>query len=86
LKFSGVEFNIRHDSDRGRSGNYNFLFDASAYGRAGIYGSYVMKNLGGIIVVIGVVLLLGNVSGKFKTFPFAGGITIAIGAAMMRAG
>ena len=45
-----------------------------------------MKVIGLIIVVIGGGLLIGNVSGMFRTFPMAGGITIAIGAAIMRAG
>jgi len=45
-----------------------------------------MKALGLVVMVIGAGLLIGNVSGVFRTIPLAGGITIAIGAAIMRAG
>ena len=45
-----------------------------------------MKVLGVIIFVVGIVLLLGNLSGGFRTFPYAGGITMAVGAVMWKAG
>jgi hypothetical protein len=45
-----------------------------------------MKALGGLIFAAGVVLFIGNISGKFRTFPFAGYLGMLIGGAIMRAG
>jgi hypothetical protein len=45
-----------------------------------------MQALGTVVFVIGIALLIGNVTGKFRTFPFAGGIVMAIGGVMMRSG
>jgi hypothetical protein len=38
--------------------------------------------LGGLIFVVGGLLWIGNVSGKFVSFPYAGYITMAIGGAI----
>jgi hypothetical protein len=46
----------------------------------------MMKVLGGVIVAIGAVLFLGNVTGKLRTFPFAGYATIAAGGAVLAYG
>jgi hypothetical protein len=46
----------------------------------------MVKNLGGIVLVAGIGLFIGNVSGAFVTFPGAGWITIIIGGAMLKAG
>ncbi len=43
-----------------------------------------MHQIGGVIFAVGLGLLVGNLTGLFKTFPFAGGITMLIGGAMMR--
>jgi len=41
----------------------------------------------GVLVLIGGIFLwIGNVSGMFRTFPLAGYITILIGGAIIRAG
>jgi len=42
-------------------------------------GSSTFAVIGGVVVVVGVLLLLGNVTGIFPTFPLAGFITICIG-------
>jgi hypothetical protein len=42
--------------------------------------------LGLLILIAGIFLFIGNVSGMFRTFPLAGWITIVIGGAIMRAG
>ena len=42
--------------------------------------------LGVVVVGIGVFLLLGNMSGRFPTFPFAGFITMTIGSMIIGAG
>jgi hypothetical protein len=44
------------------------------------------KLLGGIVLVAGIGLFIGNVSGTFVTFPGLGWITIIIGGAIMKAG
>jgi hypothetical protein len=46
----------------------------------------MLKILGGIVLVLGIGLFIGNVSGAYRTFPGAGWITIAIGGVMLRAG
>jgi hypothetical protein len=45
-----------------------------------------MRMLGILVTIIGIGLLIGNVSHAFYTFPFAGTITIFIGGAMIKAG
>jgi len=45
-----------------------------------------MHALGAVIFGVGICLIIGNVTGKFRTFPFAGYITTVIGGAIMRAG
>lgn len=45
-----------------------------------------LMGVGGLIVVVGALLWIGNVSGKFPTFPYAGYITIAIGGAIFAFG
>jgi hypothetical protein len=42
--------------------------------------------VGGVIVVIGAGLWIGNVTGKFVSFPFAGYITMGIGGAIVAFG
>lgn len=46
----------------------------------------VMKILGIIVMIAGVVVWCGNVFGFMPTFPLAGYITFAIGAFMMKQG
>ena len=46
----------------------------------------MMKLLGGMVLVIGIGIFIGNVSGAFVTFPGLGWITIIAGGAMMKAG
>jgi hypothetical protein len=45
-----------------------------------------MKVLGAIITIIGILLILGNVTRLFPTFPFAGFIVTLIGGAIYRRG
>jgi hypothetical protein len=45
-----------------------------------------LKGAGGLIVALGIFLWCGNMFRFFPTFPFAGYITIAIGAAIFGAG
>jgi hypothetical protein len=40
--------------------------------------------IGLIIFLFGIFLFFGNVSGSFPTFPFAGGITMAIGSLLIK--
>ncbi|MFT3880028.1 MAG: hypothetical protein QM703_10265 [Gemmatales bacterium] len=42
--------------------------------------------LGTLIVVVGIGLLIGNISGLFPTFPFAGYLTIGLGGLIASAG
>lgn len=42
--------------------------------------------LGGLIVVVGAGIWIGNVSGAFRTIPFLGWILILVGGAVVRAG
>jgi hypothetical protein len=43
----------------------------------------VLVGLGGLVMALGAFLFWGNVSGHFRSFPFAGYITIAIGGAIV---
>jgi hypothetical protein len=43
-----------------------------------------MHAIGGVVFAAGVGLLIGNITGTCRTFPFAGYITMAIGGAIMR--
>lgn len=45
-----------------------------------------MRMLGYAIMAVGVVLLLGNITGAFRTFMFAGALTIGIGSMIARRG
>jgi hypothetical protein len=45
-----------------------------------------MQVIGVIVLVAGIALFIGNVSGAFPTFPGLGWITIAIGGVIMRSG
>ena len=45
-----------------------------------------MKVIGLLVLVVGIGLFIGNISGAFPTFPGLGWITIAIGGVIMRAG
>lgn len=38
------------------------------------------RMMGGILLVVGLVLFIGNRSGLFPTFPFSGGLTMFVGA------
>jgi hypothetical protein len=51
----------------------------------GLARRIILGSLGGIVFVIGVGLFIGNRSGAFPTFPMAGYITMAIGAAIFAA-
>jgi len=42
--------------------------------------------VGGLVVALGAFLFWGNVSGHFRSFPYAGYITIGIGGAIFAAG
>ncbi len=44
------------------------------------------KILGGIVLIVGIGIFIGNVSGTFVTFPGLGWITIIAGGAIMKAG
>ena len=46
----------------------------------------ILVIVGGVIGVIGAGLWIGNVTGKFHTFPFAGYITMGIGGAIVAFG
>jgi len=48
-------------------------------------GSAPLQLLGGVIFVAGIGLLVGNVTGVFPTFPFAGFIVMTIGGAIFGA-
>jgi hypothetical protein len=45
-----------------------------------------MQVIGGVIAVVGACLLVGNTTGIFPTFPFAGFIVMGIGGALLSAG
>ena len=45
-----------------------------------------MQALGLLVLIVGIGIFIGNVSGAFPTFPGLGWITIAVGGVMMRAG
>jgi hypothetical protein len=49
-------------------------------------GSVALLMFGGLLLVVGIGLLIGNVTGIFPTFPFAGFIVMGIGGAIFRAG
>ena len=49
-------------------------------------GSVVLQLFGGLVLVVGIGLFIGNITGLFPTFPFAGFIGIGIGGAILRAG
>ena len=40
--------------------------------------------IGVIILIIGIILLIGNVSGGWPTFPYAGFITMALGSLVIK--
>ena len=40
--------------------------------------------VGGVVMLLGIFLFFGNACGFFKTFPFAGFITMGVGAALMK--
>ncbi len=46
----------------------------------------VVMGLGAVIFVAGVVLWCGNVFGFFRTFPFAGYLTLLVGGLIYKAG
>jgi hypothetical protein len=49
-------------------------------------GGLALQLLGGLIFVVGIGLFIGNVTGVFPTFPFAGFIVMGIGGAIVGAG
>ena len=49
-------------------------------------GGVVLQFLGGLIFVVGMGLLIGNVTRLFPTFPYAGTIVMIIGGAIIGAG
>jgi hypothetical protein len=49
-------------------------------------GGKVRMMVGGGVFVLGILLLLGNMTGAFVTFPFAGTITMVIGGIIMGSG
>lgn len=60
------------------SPNYSHLASSTAPAHQSS-GSSAAGAIGLVIFVLGILLLLGNVTGLFPTFPFAGFITMAIG-------
>lgn len=46
----------------------------------------VLRLFGGIAFCVGIILVYGNRSGEFPTFPFAGFITMSVGVALWKAG
>lgn len=42
------------------------------------------SEIGIIVTFFGLLLFLGNIGGFFRTFPFAGGLTMGLGSALMR--
>lgn len=46
----------------------------------------VLMGVGGLVIALGGFLYWGNVSGHFRSFPFAGYITIGIGGAIFAFG
>ncbi|HKB01102.1 MAG TPA: hypothetical protein VKD90_02735 [Gemmataceae bacterium] len=46
----------------------------------------LLMGLGGFVAVVGAILWIGNMTGFFPTFPFAGIVTILIGGAIYKAG
>ncbi len=49
-------------------------------------GTSALLILGGVVVVLGAVLTVGNVSGLFPTFPYAGYLLMASGVGLMGKG
>jgi hypothetical protein len=45
-----------------------------------------MKAIGAIVTIIGILLILGNITRLFPTFPFAGFIVTLIGGMIYRKG
>ena len=46
----------------------------------------MMQILGGLVLITGIGLWVGNASETFCTFPMAGWVTIAVGGVLLRAG
>ena len=46
----------------------------------------MLRILGGLVVVVGAGLWIGNVSGAFPTFPLAGYLTMLVGGIIFRVG
>ena len=46
----------------------------------------MLKILGVIVIIVGIGLWIGNVSGQFRTFPGVGYLTILIGGVIAKAG
>jgi hypothetical protein len=46
----------------------------------------VLQGVGGLVIALGGFLWWGNMSGHFRSFPFAGYITMAIGGAIFSFG
>lgn len=55
-------------------------------GSGGSGGTPVRQIIGGIIVVVGIGLWIGNMTGVFPTFPFAGILTIIVGSVIAGSG
>jgi hypothetical protein len=49
-------------------------------------GKAIVSGCGGLVFVLGVGLFLGNVTGLFPTFPFAGFLVMTLGGALLGAG
>ena len=68
--------------------NYRFVDRVSPVTRASSQDSVseaILGVLGLVLLIGGVVLFIGNLSGIFPTFPYAGFITSSIGLALMAA-
>ncbi len=59
---------------------------AQAQSRQVQQGQPALQFIGGLVFVIGAALWIGNITGIFRTIPFAGFIVMAIGGMIARAG
>jgi hypothetical protein len=64
----------------------DLLAHAQVQARQADGGGLAQQLLGGLIFVVGIGLFIGNVTGIFPTFPFAGFIVMGIGGAIFGAG
>ena len=56
------------------------------YASSGSSASMVFGVIGFLVIVVGVILIIGNMTGLFPTFPFAGYLTTVLGGLLFRLG